>query len=128
MNRSVEDIKAITRALLELAAAARDTTIDAFVIGVYTRNLEEFEVGDIVAACRTLESEATWFPKTPELKKAVRAAKADRERRERQRIIDSAHLLPMPQVSEERKRELLERIRRRVGAKVLPEWEEAKHG
>lgn len=128
MKRTEQDLVAVSMALSDLVIATRDTTMDAHGIGVYLRNLDGCEAVDIVTACRTLEREATWFPKVNELLAAVRVAKADRERQQRRELINRANLLPMPQVAPERKRELMERIRQRVGAKALEEWKEQGNG
>jgi len=64
---------AVTAALLELAAATRDTSIDAGVLRVYMPHLDEFSVADIKAGCESLHT-AEWFPKVGELVKAVSRA------------------------------------------------------
>lgn len=65
---------AVTAALIELAAATRDTTIDAGVLRVYMPHLDSYSVAEVKDACEALQT-ADWFPKVGELLTACASAK-----------------------------------------------------
>lgn len=57
----------VAQALMELAAATRDQSIDAGVMRVYMPHLDDYTADEVVRACANLEREADWFPKVKEL-------------------------------------------------------------
>lgn len=66
-TRPIQEVAIITGAIVRLAAATRDHTIDDKVIGVYMPHLDDYTADEVVRACANLEREADWFPKVKEL-------------------------------------------------------------
>lgn len=57
----------VAQALMELAAATRDHTIDAGVLRVYMPHIDGYTPDEVVDACQQLERDTEWFPKVKEL-------------------------------------------------------------
>lgn len=108
----------VTKALVELAAATRDTTIDAGVIRVYMPHLDRFDADEVVSACQALEAESDWFPKVKELLWAC--SKAKRRKQDAAAAARAALALPMPTPDPERVQELMARIRATCRVKRMP--------
>jgi len=74
-SRPDRDKAIVAQALLELAAATRDQSIDAAVLRVYMPHLDRYTASEVVDACLLMEQESTWFPKVAELLTACSRAR-----------------------------------------------------
>ena len=117
-ERPSREVAAISGALMRLAAATRDTTIDAAVVTVYISNLDGADVRDIVATCRKMESTESWFPKCAELVQACRKARLARQSEERRAWLEAQVVPELPEASEDTKASFLAKARRLLGAHV----------
>lgn len=124
MDRPLDEVSAITGALVRLAAATRDTSIDDKVIRVYMPHLEAYSADEIVDACFALERESEWFPKVKDL-----LAACSRERRRRQDLVWEQRLAlrtPLPPIDPDRQAELMALIRATCRVKAFPKVTEGE--
>lgn len=114
-KRPAAEVAAISAALMRLAAATRDTSLDALTVAVYLSNLDAFEVNDIVATCRAMESTEQWFPKVRELVAAVAKTRYARKQSAQRQLAASVTVVDFEDEASRRTRDKwLARLRETV--------------
>lgn len=124
-TRPIEEVSAVTGALVRLAAATRDTSIDDKVISVYMPHLDKYDVDEIVDACVVLEREAEWFPKVKELLEAcsqARRRKQDAALTIQRELTGAPYYAP---IDPQRLSELMARVKALGRSKAMPKVEVA---
>lgn len=109
----------ISKALMVLAMATRDTSIDAAVIRVYMPHLDRYTVPEIEGACFALQTEQ-WFPKVGELLKECSRERRRRQDADAEHRLASIKLLPEPAISPERHAELMLKLKQAVRGHRMP--------
>jgi hypothetical protein len=110
----------IVAAMMRLAAATRDTSIDSDVCMVYLGNLDDYPTVDIVAVCREMEAKEEWFPKVAGLRKAIGAFRRKRQDAEEAERRAKVKLLPEPVISPEKQAELMAKLRAHTRRHRMP--------
>ena len=122
-NRPIEEMAAVTGAIVRLAAATRDHTIDDKVIGVYMPHLDGYTADEVILACGTLEAEVEYFPKVKELLWACsKARRKFQDEAAEQRASTAPRYLNAPP-NPERHAELMAKIRQTCRIHKMPNIE-----